>query len=68
MEIVFEITSALGTVGLSMGITGNLSTFAKYILVIIMFIGRVGPLSIGFALLSKEREEHDTIKDADLAV
>lgn len=42
MEIFFEVSSAFGTTGLTMGITGNLSSFAKIVLIITMFIGRIG--------------------------
>ena len=49
MEICFEAASALGTVGLSMGITADLSNTGKIILSLAMFLGRVGPLSIGIA-------------------
>lgn len=41
-ELFFEITSAFGTVGLSLGITSELTTFSKIILMVLMFIGRVG--------------------------
>lgn len=40
--ILFEVTSAFGTVGLSTGITGDLTIFSKVILMILMFIGRIG--------------------------
>ncbi|GIO22375.1 TrkH family potassium uptake protein [Oceanobacillus sp. J11TS1] len=40
--IMFEVTSAFGTVGLSLGITGELSALSKIILMILMFIGRIG--------------------------
>lgn len=46
MQIMFEVTSAFGTVGLSTGITPTLCWLSKFILVIIMFIGRLGPLTI----------------------
>lgn len=49
MEICFEAASALGTVGLSMGITPDISNAGKIILSLTMFLGRVGPLSIGIA-------------------
>ena len=45
-QILFEITSAFGTVGLSTGITPSLSVGSKVVNVIIMFIGRLGPLTI----------------------
>jgi trk system potassium uptake protein len=46
-EILFEQISAMGTVGLSLGITNNLSLAGKLILVISMFVGRIGPLTMG---------------------
>ncbi len=42
MEIFFEVCSAFGTTGLSMGITGSLTSFAKIVLIATMFIGRIG--------------------------
>lgn len=49
---VFECASALGTVGLSRGITGQLTVPAKLLITSLMFIGRIGPLVLGVALLS----------------
>ncbi len=46
MDILFEITSAFGTVGLSTGITPNLCDGSKFISILIMYIGRLGPLTI----------------------
>ena len=51
MHVVFESASALGTTGLSMGITGELSTPGKLIVCILMFFGRLGPLTIATAAL-----------------
>lgn len=45
--LLFDLISAFGTVGLSTGICPTLTTFAKIIFVLVMFIGRLGPLSIG---------------------
>jgi Trk-type K+ transport system membrane component len=42
MEIIFEVSSAFGTVGFSMGITAELSTMGKIMIMILMFIGRIG--------------------------
>ena len=50
IELLFETTSAFGTVGLSMGITPKLSSWGKFILVLIMFTGRLGPLVIATAI------------------
>ncbi len=67
-KIVFETASALGTVGVSMGITGDLSNAGKIIVICLMFIGRVGVLTFGFALLARQnKEEIQSIED-DLAI
>lgn len=53
MEVLFEATSAFGTVGLSMGLTPDLSPLGKLIIIVTMFIGRLGPLTLAFALAQK---------------
>jgi len=50
-NILFEVVSALGTVGLSTGITTKLSVLGKYIIIMDMFIGRLGPLALVTAIL-----------------
>lgn len=50
MDLVFEEVSALGTVGLSTGITPSLSGFGKLIIIFSMFVGRVGTLTVAFAV------------------
>jgi trk system potassium uptake protein len=50
MDIMFEVASALGTVGLSCGITPSLTTGGKIIIIIVMLIGRLGPLTLLAAL------------------
>lgn len=45
-DILFEITSAFGTVGLSTGITTGLSPISKLLEILVMYIGRLGPLTI----------------------
>lgn len=45
-DIIFEVVSAFGTVGLSLGITGSLGVFSKILIAITMFIGRLGPLTV----------------------
>jgi len=54
LELFFEAFSAFGTVGLSTGITGTLSPFGRVTIVLLMFIGRLGPMVIGLAV-SRER-------------
>ena len=49
-ELLFEVVSAFGTVGLSTGVTGGLTLVGKIILTIVMFVGRLGPLVIAMAV------------------
>ena len=56
IRVLFEIISALGNTGLSTGITANLTYTGKIVLILTMFIGRVGPLTIGAALLVRENK------------
>ncbi|HWO97265.1 MAG TPA: TrkH family potassium uptake protein [Bacillus sp. (in: firmicutes)] len=49
-KILFETVSAFGTVGLSAGFSGELSPMGRILITIMMFIGRVGPLTMAFAL------------------
>ncbi|MCU0641946.1 MAG: TrkH family potassium uptake protein [Candidatus Margulisbacteria bacterium] len=56
MEEAFEVFSAFGTVGLSMGITPGLSSAGKLIIMLVMFIGRVGPLTLLLALAIGQKE------------
>lgn len=53
--IVFEAFSAFGTVGLSMGITGELTDAGKLIIIVLMFIGRIGPLTLAFSLAKAQK-------------
>lgn len=50
LKILFEVTSAFGTVGLSTGVTPLLSPIGKFIIILTMFIGRVGPLTLALAV------------------
>jgi len=56
IQILFEVISALGTVGLSTGITGSLTIVGKWLIIITMLIGRIGPLGIGLSIFTKHRE------------
>ena len=48
--LAFEVVSAMGTVGLSIGATGELSPAGKFIIIFIMFVGRIGPLTLALLL------------------
>ena len=54
-EILFEIVSAFATVGLSTGITADLAPWHQLILVVLMFAGRLGPVTLASALVVRER-------------
>jgi trk system potassium uptake protein TrkH len=53
VDIAFEVTSAFGTTGLSRGLTGQLDGFGRAVLCLLMFLGRVGPLTLGFFLATR---------------
>ena len=55
-KLVFEVVSAMGTVGLSMGITSELDTFGKLVIILTMFLGRVFPAMVIYYLNSKINE------------
>jgi trk system potassium uptake protein len=56
VDIIFESTSAFATVGLSRGLTGDLTEFGKLVVIALMFLGRVGPLTILAATTARRTE------------
>ncbi|MBN2401183.1 MAG: Trk family potassium uptake protein [Spirochaetes bacterium] len=63
IQIFFEVVSAFGTVGLSTGITPELSFVSRVLLVILMLMGRVGPLTIALSIGSKEAVDIRYVED-----
>lgn len=57
LEALFEVISALGTVGLSTGLTTSLSDFSRVLLILLMILGRLGPITTFVALSHSERTE-----------
>ncbi|SEM41166.1 trk system potassium uptake protein TrkH [Loktanella fryxellensis] len=55
LDLMFEVTSAFATVGLSRGATAELNDFGMYVIMVVMFFGRIGPLTIGFFLATRSR-------------
>jgi trk system potassium uptake protein len=54
-QTLFEVLSAYGTVGLTTGITTSLPTEAKWVLIVCMYVGRLGPMTLGAALAVRSR-------------
>lgn len=65
---LFEVASAMGTVGLSTGVTGHASELTKVVLCVLMFMGRVGLLTIAFALGSKSDKSVIKYPEEDILV
>ncbi|MEH7075425.1 TrkH family potassium uptake protein [Neobacillus drentensis] len=57
LEVIFEVSSAFGTNGLSLGLTPRLSTFGQILIIILMFIGRVGIVTCLLILRNKDSKE-----------
>jgi trk system potassium uptake protein TrkH len=57
VQLLFEATSAFGTVGLSTGITPDLSPVGKLVIILTMYLGRVGPLTVALALAARQKPE-----------
>ncbi len=55
LEYFFEVVSAFGTVGLSMGVTAELNAMGKGVIILLMLLGRVGPLTFLYALAAPKR-------------
>ena len=53
IDAIFESCSAFGTVGLSVGVTSQLNRGAKILYMLVMFMGRVGPVSLAMSLTAK---------------
>ncbi|EIM08035.1 hypothetical protein A1A1_03047 [Planococcus antarcticus DSM 14505] len=58
LPLAFEVVSAFGTVGLSMGITADLSDLGEVLLSLVMFTGRIGPLTLFFILMKPRKENY----------
>ena len=68
LPALFEVTSAFGTVGLSLDTTPNLSTFGKLLISIIMFLGRVGPITFIVALAARQRTPRYKYPEEEIAI
>lgn len=64
-DLLFEVSSALATVGLSTGITPFLSEIGKFVLMLCMFVGRIGPITLIISLSNGLRNGDDVIQYAE---
>ncbi|MGX7350598.1 TrkH family potassium uptake protein [Enterococcus canis] len=60
--VAFEVFSAFGTVGLTMGLTPDLTVVGKLIIMLLMYIGRVGIYTVGFSLMTKANQQEAKFK------
>ena len=68
MPAMFECASALGTVGLTTGITPGLSVFSRIILIFFMYFGRVGGLTLTYSIVSLTKKENSRLPAEKLTV
>ena len=68
IDIMFEVVSAFGTVGLSTGLTGSLSGLGRVIIIALMFTGRLGPLTILAAAAVKTKHVNISYPQADINI
>jgi trk system potassium uptake protein len=68
LPALFEVTSAFGTVGLTLDVTPNLSTFGKILISVIMFLGRIGPITFIVSLAARQRTPRYRYPEEDIAI
>lgn len=67
-KILFEVFSAIGTVGISMGITSGLSVAGRLVIMLLMYLGRVGSVSFGLAMLERKARPAVTYPSESITV
>ena len=68
LQSFFETSSAIGTVGLTLGLTTTLSLLSKIILMLLMFFGRVGGLTLIYAAVSASDNTHSRLPSENISV
>ncbi len=70
VDVLYELTSAIATVGLTRGLTPNLTTVGKWIVIVTMYLGRIGPLTLGTAVLVRapKRPESTHLASEDIMI
>ena len=67
-DCLFETASAVATVGLTLGITPGLGMVSRGILVVLMFLGRVGGLTLIFAALSDNKGRYGRLPEENISI
>lgn len=68
IDILFEATSAMATVGLTRGLTGSLTLAGKWIIIIAMYLGRLGPITMALAFNAKKYEGKKTYAEGKVII
>lgn len=68
MDIAFECFSAYSTVGLSLGITGDLSSASKFVIIVVMFVGRISMLSLVIAVFKKIKHKNYSYPKEEITI
>ncbi|WP_273845199.1 TrkH family potassium uptake protein [Rubrobacter calidifluminis] len=68
IRALFEVVSAFGTVGLTLGVTPHLSFFGKLLIAVVMFLGRVGPVTFVVALSARYRPRRYAYPEEEIAI
>lgn len=70
VDAIYEITSAIATVGLTRGLTPNLPVIGKWIVIVTMYLGRIGPLTLGTAVTvhAQKRSESAHLAEEDIMI
>lgn len=68
VPVLFETISAFGTVGLSLNFTDKLSEFGKVILVLVMFVGRIGAISVAIAISLRQKQTHFSYAEENIMI
>ncbi len=67
-QVLFEVVSAFATVGFTTGITPDLSVEGKLTIIIVMYMGRLGPLTLAYALAQRVREPSYSLPERDIGI
>jgi len=68
LELLFEVVSAYGTVGLSTGVTATLTSMGKVVLIVLMYVGRLGPVLFIAAIQHLRKEEFFTYPEEGMLI